>query len=293
MYPPAINPKKVGRYSTWGKSGGGSFYDDVLEYRVWTHPKDGSDDLCFSFETYEEALEFSKNRDDAEKPLVLVEQLEWVDEPKPGVFKHMKEKRLTEWQPEWLTGSKRGNDTIPYFLKSRGAVNVTEEAKLHKDDFARFVGLFSAHMVWMLETGETIVPLIARQQGRDQFFERLHGSDYEKIVEFGRSTILKKLRKENDFSLIIFDGFWKKGKRKVPALTVEAYVSVHRHEHFVQLIVPYRSLKHKKGLGFGKPAILQTNIADTEYFNEEFLNGTKLHENGARLWEEKYDEKIK
>jgi hypothetical protein len=37
-YPNVINPSKVGTYPALVKSGGGYFYDEVLEYRVWVHP---------------------------------------------------------------------------------------------------------------------------------------------------------------------------------------------------------------------------------------------------------------
>jgi hypothetical protein len=39
----AIDPNRVGTYSADTKSGGGYFYDDVLEYRVWCNPEKGQD----------------------------------------------------------------------------------------------------------------------------------------------------------------------------------------------------------------------------------------------------------
>lgn len=37
-YPAAIDSALVGTYPAHTKSGGGYFYDDVLEYRVWCRP---------------------------------------------------------------------------------------------------------------------------------------------------------------------------------------------------------------------------------------------------------------
>jgi putative acetyltransferase len=119
MYPRAINPKKIGKYPALTKSGGGYFYDDVLEYRVWVHPPDG-DDLYHAFDSYEEALDFSQVTKGAEEPLVLVMQLEHVNEPKTGVFEHVKGERIAEWLPRWLEGSKRGPDSIMEFIKKGG-----------------------------------------------------------------------------------------------------------------------------------------------------------------------------
>lgn len=115
-YPPAINPNKVGTYPALVKSGGGYFYDEVLEYRVWIHGHKGSDRF-HAFSTYEEALEFSQKTKGAEQPLVLVLQKEHINEPEPGVYEHIKEERLTEWLPEWLE-YKRSEDSISEFLKN-------------------------------------------------------------------------------------------------------------------------------------------------------------------------------
>lgn len=118
-YPVAVEPAKVGTYSALTKSGGGYFYDDVLEYRVWVHPREGGDDSYQAFPTYEAALEFSKGTKGSEPPLVLVRQREWIDEPQPGSFIPKKGERITEWQVEWLKSDKRGQDSIAEFIASR------------------------------------------------------------------------------------------------------------------------------------------------------------------------------
>ncbi len=117
-YPVAVDASKVGQYPALTKSGGGYFYDEVLEYRVWVHG-DGDDEFR-AFRTFEQAARYSERTEGAEPPLVLVLQHEHVDEPEPGKFVHMKEDRITEWRVEWLEGSKRGPTTIPEFLRERG-----------------------------------------------------------------------------------------------------------------------------------------------------------------------------
>ena len=116
-YPIAVDLAKVGEYPALTKSGGGYFYDDVLEYRVWVHP--GGDDYYCAFATYEEAKRFSEGTARAEEPLVLVRQLEHVNEPKPSVFEHVKRERITEWRVEWLQGTKRGPDSIRNLLEEK------------------------------------------------------------------------------------------------------------------------------------------------------------------------------
>ena len=116
-YPVAVDLDKVGTYPAAAKSGGGHFYDEVLEYRVWVHP-DG-DDYHHAFTRYEEAKQFSEKTEGAEEPLVLVLQREHVNEPEPGRFVHVKRERITEWRVEWLSRGPRGPDSIPEFLRKK------------------------------------------------------------------------------------------------------------------------------------------------------------------------------
>lgn len=101
-YPDAVDPDLVGTYPAEAKAGGGYVWDDVLEYRVWCHPERGApdeedgNDYYYVFATYEEAAAFSEDTQGAEKPLALVRQVEYIDEPKPGEYRHVKDLRITE-----------------------------------------------------------------------------------------------------------------------------------------------------------------------------------------------------
>ena len=107
-YPDSINRELVGTYSASAKPGGGYVWDDVLEYRVWCCPARGSSDLAdgsdyyHAFATYAEALAFSQSTQGAEEPLVLIRQIEYIDEPNPGEYRHVKEERITEWQSNFF-----------------------------------------------------------------------------------------------------------------------------------------------------------------------------------------------
>lgn len=119
-YPVVIYPAKVGTYPALTKAGGGYFYDEVMEYRVWVHPEDG-DDFFHVFARYEDAERFSAATRGAEKPLVLVLQREWLNEPEPNRFEVKRGERLTEWQVEWLKENKRQSDSIRNFLKKENS----------------------------------------------------------------------------------------------------------------------------------------------------------------------------
>jgi hypothetical protein len=128
-YPKVKDPSLVGTYPGIAKAGGGFVWDDVLEYRVWVHPVDeildseNGDDYFYSFETYEEALEFSKNNQGSEEPLALIVQEEYISEPEPGIYEHIKEQRITEWPVKFLSRPRRTKYTIPDFMSPNAPLN--------------------------------------------------------------------------------------------------------------------------------------------------------------------------
>lgn len=128
-YPDAVETNLVGTYSPQAKAGGGYVWDDVLEYRVWCHPECGSpaldegSDYYYPFATYAEALAFSKRTEGAGEPLALIRQLEYIAEPNPGEYRHIKEERLAEWPVEFLRRPRRTPNTIPDFLSPNAPAN--------------------------------------------------------------------------------------------------------------------------------------------------------------------------
>lgn len=103
-------------------AGGGYVWDEVLEYRVWCHPEGGAPDLADgsdyfrSFASYPKALAFARRTQGAEAPLALIRQREYIDEPEPGRFIHVKKSRIAEWPVEFLSRPRRTPTTIPAFM---------------------------------------------------------------------------------------------------------------------------------------------------------------------------------
>jgi len=130
-YPDSIDKDLVGTYPASTKSGGGYFYDSILEYRVWCRPWEGAPDefdgetYYYAFHSFQEAKEFSDATKGSEEPLVLVKQMEWINEPESGRFIHEVGERLTEWRVDWLERDPRTNSSIPEFLAANG--NVTRQ----------------------------------------------------------------------------------------------------------------------------------------------------------------------
>ena len=126
-YPAVIDPSKVGEYDEAAYSGGGYFFDEVLEYRVWCYPNtettntddsflDIANEYYRAFVTYQQALAFANDTPDSRAPIALVRQLEWIDQPSRGVYIHNKGERITEWQVDWLAHGARTTNDISDFL---------------------------------------------------------------------------------------------------------------------------------------------------------------------------------
>jgi hypothetical protein len=128
-YPDAMDRDLVGTYSPLAKAGGGFVWDEVLEYRVWCHPERGAPDEAdgsdyhHPFVTYAEALAFSARTKGAESPLALIRQCEYIKEPSPGEYLHIKEERVAEWPVEFLRRPRRTQHTIPDFLSPNAPAN--------------------------------------------------------------------------------------------------------------------------------------------------------------------------
>jgi hypothetical protein len=121
-YPKVKDSSMVGEYPALSKAGGGYVWDEVLEYRVWCHPESG-DDYHYAFEDYETAIECSQEEFGAEAPLALILQKEYIDEPEPGKYIHVKEERITEWPIAFLSRPRRNENTIPDFMSPNAPSN--------------------------------------------------------------------------------------------------------------------------------------------------------------------------
>ncbi len=128
-YLDAVDVDLVGTYPALTKAGGGYVWDDVLEYRVWCHPERGTpndgdgSDYYFAFATYAEAAACSESIQGAEEPLALIRQVEYIAEPEPGEYRHMREVRIAEWPVEFLRRPRRTPNTIPEFLSPNAPKN--------------------------------------------------------------------------------------------------------------------------------------------------------------------------
>ena len=129
IYPAVVDESKVGTYAAVAGAGGGLVWDEVLEYRVWCHPERGAPDLergsdyYYPFATFDEAARFARETPGTEEPIALVLQREFIDEPSPGQYTHVKSQRITEWPAKSLSRPRRTERTIPDFLSPNAPPN--------------------------------------------------------------------------------------------------------------------------------------------------------------------------
>ncbi len=122
-YPPVFDPAIVGTFPATAKAGGGYVWDEALEYRVWCHPEHGAPDEAdggdyfHAFASCAEASAFAAGATGAEAPLALILQREFIDEPSPGQYVHVREERIAEWPVAFLARPRRTARTIPDFLE--------------------------------------------------------------------------------------------------------------------------------------------------------------------------------
>lgn len=128
-YPPVLDMSMVGEYPATVGAGGGFVWDAVLEYRVWCHPERGAPDAAdgsdyyYAFSSYEDAEAFFRTHDGTEEPLALILQREYIDEPEPGKYVHIRKERMTEWPVALLSRPERDARTIPDFLAEDAPAN--------------------------------------------------------------------------------------------------------------------------------------------------------------------------
>ena len=110
-----------------------------MEYRVWCHPERGAadkvdgSDYYYAYATYAKALVAYESIRGAEEPLALIRQVEYIEEPEVGEYRHVKEERVTEWPVEFLRRPRRTEETIRNFLSPDAPANRLEILR----DFAK------------------------------------------------------------------------------------------------------------------------------------------------------------
>ncbi|GFS56371.1 ankyrin repeat domain protein [Nephila pilipes] len=160
------------------------------------------------------------------------------------------------------------------------------------NDFAQFVGFFTAHTVWQLQFGESVVPLIAMQNADKRWFERVpDDTSYERAVVVARERLQSMLSPPcGDYALFAYDGFLTQNDKRDESLFFEAYDIRNPEGTTLVFAIPYRSAQSKEGLAIYRPIVIETvNLSDINTFLNYAYEGAQSHTKGFEFWDTHVD----
>ena len=169
---------------------------------------------------------------------------------------------------------------------------MTMEIKLKASDgdFGRFMGYFTCHAVWSIETGDILCPFIARQQGKERNLKRHEGENKESVEVL--KTELAQAMQDSTYAVIAYDGYVTIGKDRLDALLLEGKARLNTKISDIVIAIPYRSAKSKKSFAVFKPKLLKFDFQDIENIMTEFWEGVYEHKKGAAVWDKYLDESL-
>lgn len=155
----------------------------------------------------------------------------------------------------------------------------------NKDSFLKFVGYFTAHMVWQTEDGNNVVPLVAFQNKNEPKFERYEAEDYAKAKQ-NADIKYNQLVKEGIDCIIIYDGFLNINNEKLQSIIVEGLSD----KISLKLAIPYKSKNEQDGAKIYKPKIIEASGLDLQKDFSKFYEGVYSHSEAWSYWQRNIDE---
>lgn len=153
---------------------------------------------------------------------------------------------------------------------------------------AELAGFFTAHAVWSVSDGETLVPIYGMQHmetGRSM--ERLALDRLEDGVAAGHQRLSENPHKA-ECGVLIYDGRIPWDGEKLDALIVE-FREFAEPDNVMVLAIPYTPLTAQHEFVVHRPAVLQLphhlEGQAPEIF-EAFFAGVTQHDKGAAVWSE-------
>ncbi len=158
---------------------------------------------------------------------------------------------------------------------------------------SNLAGFFSAHAIWSVSDGETLIPMLAyTDQDDKRILNRLLEADLAAAVEQGKQQLASNPMDAND-AVLLYDGRITLGAKKLDAIIVEmrAYFSPQSE---AALAIPYTP-KSSGAFRVHRPKLIAwTNCEDFDRDRalQAFFDGVSSHEKGSKVWNELLDESI-
>jgi len=156
---------------------------------------------------------------------------------------------------------------------------------------ARLAGFFSAHAIWCVSDGSTLIPMLGHSsEGGERAMKRFVADDLREAVEQGKARLETNDMKADDAALL-YDGRITLGGEKVDAILIEmrAYFSPASE---IVMAVPYTP-PSAAGFRVHRPKILSWR--DCDDFDQQavvaaFFEGVDAHEQGSKVWNAALDQ---
>jgi hypothetical protein len=158
---------------------------------------------------------------------------------------------------------------------------------------AELAGLFTAHAVWCVSDGSTLIPMVAfHKADGTREMHRMVTDQLEDGVARGRQWIMEN-REAPYGAVLIYDGFVTLDVGKIDALLVEAEWGGVQAQTFV-MAVPYRHATNPAGFAVHRPKFISFVGFDPDLaeLGEAFFRGVDQHEKGAEVWAAHLDQSI-
>lgn len=155
---------------------------------------------------------------------------------------------------------------------------------------ARLAGFFTAHGVWSVSEGETLIPLLGYEHADGEYgMDRLMFDDFAEGARAGQDALA-----DGDPSwtsaVLVADGYIDLDQGKTDALLVEA-VHYGPYRRTMRLAVPYRPAQDPRGFAVHRPKFMNVE-SDLDTVAEAFFSGAASHNEAHAVWDAHLDESI-
>ena len=161
------------------------------------------------------------------------------------------------------------------------------------DAAAKLAGYFTAHAIWCVSDGETLIPLLGFEtaDGTRQM-HRFMTEKFEQGVQEGKD----RLASNSDGavrSVLVYDGYITLGTRKLDALfaDIRDYGFPSRS---LLMAIPYRPASSPEGLAVHRPKFLSFTGPELDHqkIGEAFFQGVHSHAKATPIWTKHLDESL-
>jgi hypothetical protein len=156
-------------------------------------------------------------------------------------------------------------------------------------DTARLAGFFTAHGIWSVSGGETLIPILGYEHGDGEYgMDRFVLDDVGDGARAGQES-LRLNKHDASRAVLVVDGYVHLDTGKTDSLIVDA---VNYDGGSLKIAVPYRPQPSSLGFAVHRPKFLEiggVDRRDYEALGEAFFEGVDSHEAAAQVWNAHYD----